>query len=108
MTSCVKCGRRWKSCREVHCAVCHEHFSAYSGFDEHKYPIGVGGCKDPADTALVLDENRQLWKGRIDESRLSALRTSNPQPLSPPEPYPSEGSDIPSTHSAAQPSEETP
>jgi hypothetical protein len=36
VTHCFDCHRTWRMATvEVHCAVCHEHFSCYGAFDEH-------------------------------------------------------------------------
>jgi len=45
---CRDCGRRWASLVEVHCAVCHLHFSHYSSFDKHLSGVENVKHRDPS------------------------------------------------------------
>jgi hypothetical protein len=60
--SCRDCGRQWNATSEVHCAVCHHHFSGYTTYDLH---LADGQHRDPG----------EITHGETFEPLLVGLRT---------------------------------
>ena len=61
--SCRDCRREWNARGEVHCAVCHAHFSGWSGFDAHILQVGENVSHRDPGTAERPKVGGRLFSG---------------------------------------------
>jgi hypothetical protein len=65
---CGGCDNTWTGLSMAHCTVCHQTFTAVTGFDLHRRR---GQCRKPESIGLVYNPVRRAW------SRPAPLRGTN-------------------------------